>query len=161
MTILLLFYWDSPLWYALNNNEAWALESFKQYHGVTTDQSQLHFTLQQLDQKPTITRAICSLFSSKAHFQPFIILNSLFLLSLLCGKFAVDFYAVDVFLRFGYNMSEYIAVVVAALLSVLGSIFLVILVKHLMRKTLLVATSIMMGMSLILLGVCSYSHHHG
>ena len=115
---------------------------------------------QQLGGRLSITECLAFIFSSKHNFKPFLILNSLYLLVLLCGKFAIDYYAVEVFIRFGSNLTEYLAGMVAAILSMLGSLFLVLLVKYLSRKTLMVVSTMLMLVSLVMLGVCSYSHSH-
>ena len=49
---------------------------------------------------------------------------------MLCGKFAIDYYAIQVFLHFGSSaMTEYLAGMIAAVLTFIGSLFLVILVR--------------------------------
>ena len=115
---------------------------------------------QQLGGRLSLTECLVFIFSSKHNFKPFFILNSLYLLVLLCGKFAIDYYAVEVFIRFGNNLTEYLAGMVAAILSMLGSLFLILLVKYLSRKTLMVISTMLMLVSLVMLGVCSYSHSH-
>jgi len=94
----------------------------------------------------------------KRYYKPLIILNCLFLLMLFSGKFAVDFYAVEIFQLFGGTMNEYLSTVIIAFISLVGSILFIPLVHRCSRKILLVFSSTMMGLSLLLLGLCMYSH---
>lgn len=78
---------------------------------------------------------------------------------MLCGKFAIDSYAVQVFLHFGSSsMTEYLAGMIAAVLSFIGSLFLIILVRFLSRKTVMLISSAVVMLSMIFLGLCAYSH---
>merc|ERR1712241_572452 len=72
----------------------------------------------------------------------------------------MDYYIVDIFMQFGSNLTEDIAVIISAMLSLLGSLVLLPLVRWMARKSLLCLTSAVMGFSLVMLGLCSYSHTH-
>ena len=160
MSVVLLFYWDTPHYYSTINNQQFARESFRQYRGAGADLSDLETMLQHSGRKLSVVECVSDIFSSKQSFKPVLILNSLYFLTLMCGKLVIDYYAVDVFIRFGYSMSEFSAGVVAASLSFLGTLFMIIMVKHLTRKTVMVSTSSLMMLSLVFLGLCSYSHNH-
>ena len=73
----------------------------------------------------------------------------------------MDHYIVEVFIHFGSDLTEDLALTISALLSLLASLVLVALVSWTARKSLLCLSSAVMGFSLLLLGFCSYSHHHG
>jgi len=154
-----MFYWDSPYWYSQNNSEMSIRQSLVQFRGEDHDE-ELNLILQQLGVKLSLTECITYLFSSKRTLKPFLILNSLFLLVLLSGKFAIDYYSVEVFIHFGTNISESQASNISAILGLVGSLFLVFLVRFMKRKSLLILTTMMMMVALIMLGVCSYSHTH-
>jgi len=161
LVVTIMFYWDSPYWYIHNNNQQCARQALTQFRGTGSDLDlEMDEINQQLGGRLSITECLAFIFSSKHNFKPFLILNSLYLLVLLCGKFAIDYYAVEVFIRFGSNLTEYLAGMVAAILSMLGSLFLILLVKYLSRKTLMVVSTMLMLVSLVMLGVCSYSHSH-
>lgn len=161
LVVMIMFYWDSPYWYIHNNNQECARESLTQFRGTGSDfDSEMDEINQQLGGRLSISECLAFIFSSKHNFKPFLILNSLYLLVLLCGKFAIDYYAIEVFIRFGSNLTEYLAGMVAAILSMLGSLFLILMVKYLARKTLMVISTMLMLVSLVMLGVCSYSHSH-
>ena len=78
----------------------------------------------------------------------------------LCGKFSIDHYSVEVFVHFGDNMNESLAGTVAAIIGLMGSLMLVILVRYMKRKSVIVISTLLMMLSLIMLGVCSYGHTH-
>ena len=82
------------------------------------------------------------------------------LLMLFSGKSAIDFYAVDIFQHFGGNMNEYLSAVIIAFINLIGSLLYIPLVKRCSRKMLLILSSFVMGTSLLLLGLCMYSHSY-
>ena len=78
---------------------------------------------------------------------------------MLCGKFAIDYYAIQVFIHFGSSaMTEYLAGMIAAVLTFIGSLFLVILVRFTSRKTVMLISASVVMLAMIFLGLCSYSH---
>merc|ERR1719318_1633999 len=92
----------------------------------------------------------------KKYYKPFFILNFLFFLMLFSGKFSLHFYAVDIFKKAGSHMNEYLSAVISAFIHLIGALIFIPLVKKFNRKTLLILSSFVMGLSLILLGVCMY-----
>ena len=160
------FYWETPYWLAQSSSPHLARQALSQYRGLELDCQEVEVELNKILQQQTqhcglsTGRIITQIFSEKKYFKPFLILNSLNLLVLLCGKFAMDYYIVEVFMHFGSDLSEDLAVIISALLTLLASLTLLPLVRWMARKSLLCLTSAVMGFSLLLLGFCSYSHHH-
>lgn len=164
MSICLMFYWDSPYWYTHSGMDTRAQDALEQFRGSETDISQemliiLHYIKDEV-QNYWFLEGIGKIFSTKKYLKPFVILNSLFVLMLCSGKFAMDFYAVDIFQFFGNGLNEYLSTVIVAFINLLGSILLVPLVKSCSRKLLLSMSALLMCISLLLLGLCMHSHFH-
>ena len=80
---------------------------------------------------------------------------------LFSGKFAIEFYAVDIFKAVGGgDVDAYLSAVIIAVIQLGGSLVFLPLVKHVSRKALLVTTSLTMAAALVLLGLTDYSHLH-
>ena len=177
LAIVMIFYWDTPPWLATSSRPQLVRAALAQYRGQDYVELELEINkvLQHQQHSGLSTvRIVRNIFSEKRYFKPFLILNSLNLLGkyilihfhnnynsflvLLCGKFAVDHYSVEVFVRFGSDLSLYVAELVAALLTLVGSLMLLPLVRWMSRKSLLSLSSAVMAVSLLLLGFCSYSH---
>jgi len=164
MVICLMFYWDSPYWYAHIGMDKWAHEALEQFRGNCMDFDQEKFQIfhyaKNESQNVWFLEGLRKVFTEKKYFKPFVILNSLFLLMLFSGKFAIDFYAVDIFQHFGGNMNEYLSAVIIAFINLIGSLLYIPMVKRCSRKMLLILSSFVMGTSLLLLGLCMYSHSY-
>lgn len=164
MVICLAFYWDSPYWYVHSGMDKCAHQALEQFRGSQMNNEQEMFQIihhvKNESQTVSSFEGLVKIFSEKKYFKPFFILNSLFFLMLFSGKFAVDFYAVEIFQNFGSNMNEYLSSVIIAFIHLLGSLLFIPLVKRFSRKLLLVLSSLVMGVSLLLLGLCIYSHFH-
>ena len=177
LAIVMIFYWDTPPWLATSSRPQLVRAALAQYRGQDYVELELEINkvLQHQQHSGLSTvRIVRNIFKEKRYFKPFLILNSLNLLGkyilihfhnnynsflvLLCGKFAVDYYSVEVFVRFGSDLSLYVAELVAALLTLVGSLMLLPLVRWMSRKSLLSLSSAVMAVSLLLLGFCSYSH---
>jgi len=164
MVICLAFYWDSPYWYAHSGMDKCAHQALEQFRGRDVNIAQEMFYIlhhvKSESQTVWFVEGLLLLVSEKKYFKPFLILNSLFVLMLFSGKFAIDFYAVEIFQHFGSNMNEYLSSVMIAFIHLIGSLFFIPLVKRFSRKLLLVLSSLVMGVSLLLLGLCMYGHSH-
>jgi len=162
MVICLMFYWDSPYFYAHIGMDKWATEALEQFRGnyMDFDQEKLqifHYAKNE-SQHVWFLEGLVKLFTKKKYFKPFVILNSLFLLMLFSGKFAIDFYAVEIVQHFGGHMNEYLSAVIISFINLIGALLFIPMVKRCSRKMLLTVSSLVMGMSLLLLGICMYSH---
>ena len=163
LAVVMIYYWDSPPWLARSSRPHLARAALVQYRGEDNVQVDIEINKilqQQQHSGLSIVRIIRKIFSEKKYFKPFLILNSLNLLVLLCGKFAMDYYSVEIFVKFGSHLSRYVAELVGAVLTLVGSLLLVPLVRWMSRKSLLTLSSAVMAVSLLLLGCCSYSHSH-
>ena len=166
LLLSLTFYRDTPAWLGRSSSPLLAREALSQYRGLASHSLELELELANILQQQTqhcglnTGRILRKIFSEKKYFKPFLILNSLNMLVVLCGRFAMEDYIVEVFIHFGSNLTEEVAGIISALLAVLGSLVLLPLVRWLARKSLLCLTAAVMGVSLFLLGFCSYSHHH-
>ena len=167
LLLAISFYRETPYWLGRSSSPLLARQALGQYRGLDTDHLDLGLELDNILRQQThhcglsTVRIFRQIFSEKKYFKPFLILNSLNCLVVLCGKFAMDHYIVEVFRHFGSDLTEDLALTISALLSLLASLVLVALVSWTARKSLLCLSSAVMGFSLLLLGFCSYSHHHG
>jgi len=162
MVICLMFYWDSPYYYAHIGMDTWASNALEQFRGSYTnfdhEKFQILHYVKNESQNVWFLEGIGKLFTEKKYLKPFVILNSLFFLMLFSGKFAIDFYAVEIFQHFGGNMNEYLSAVIIAFINLIGALLFIPMVKRCSRKMLLTFSSMLMGVSLVLLGLCMYSH---
>jgi len=162
LVICLMFYWDSPYYYAHIGMDEWASDALEQFRGNYMDFDEekfqiLHYVKNE-SQNVWFFEGIGKLFTEKKYLKPFVILNSLFFLMLFSGKFAIDFYAVEIFQHFGGNMNEYLSAVIIAFINLIGALLFIPMVKKCSRKMLLILSASVMGLSLVLLGLCMYSH---
>jgi len=162
MVVSLMFYWDSPYWYAHIGKEKNAHQALEQFRGSNINSDQEMFQIFEYikgdSESVWFLEGLGKLFTQKKYLKPFVILNCLFLLMLFSGKFAIDFYAVEIVKHFEGSMNEYLSVVIIAFISLVGSLSYIPLVKRFSRKILICFSAFVMGLSLVLLGLCMYSH---
>jgi facilitated trehalose transporter len=162
LSMTLYFFWDSPYWYFQIGKDKSAIASLEQFRGKNAHVVSEVFQIQEQMRNETaaeevsFTEGLQKIFQDKKYLKPFIILNSLFLLMLFSGKFAIDFYAVTIFKDSGANINEYLAAVIIAFIHLIGSLIFIPLIKRFPRKMLLILSSLVMGVSLLLLGVSVY-----
>lgn len=162
MVFFLMFYWDSPYWYAHIGKEKTALQALEQFRGQDSNSDremcQIFESIRDDSETVLFLEGLSKLCTQKKYLKPFVILNCLFLLMLFSGKFAIDFYAVEIVKHFEGSMNEYLSAVIIAFISLIGSLSYIPLVKRFSRKILICFSALVMGMSLVLLGLCMYSH---
>jgi MFS family permease len=160
----LIFYMDSPYWYLTMGDEESAIAAMRQFRGKEADfereldtvKKQAKRTFQVL----SFLEGIRRVFTERKYFESFMILNILFLFMLFSGKFAIEFYAVSIFQDAGGNIDEYLSAVMIGCIHLLGSFLFLPMVKRYSRKLLLVTSSLVMGLSLILLGLYLFTQSH-
>jgi len=103
-------------------------------------------------------RELCSQLGKRQYRRPFFVLNALFLLTTFSGKFAIGFYAVEVFRAASHSVDEYTSAIVVGFIKLVGSFLYLPAIRYFSRRTLLCLTSLTMGVSLIVLGLSVYSH---
>jgi len=162
----LFFFWDSPYWYFQLGKDKSALSSLEQFRGKDAHVVSEVFQIQEQMRKVSatvehgFTDGIKLVWKEKKYLRPFLILNSLFLLMLFSGKFSIEFYAVHIFKDTGAHINEYLAAVIVAFIHLVGSLIFIPLVQRFSRKLLLILSSLVMGVSLILLGFSVYYLNH-
>jgi len=162
----LYFFWDSPYWYFQIGKDKSALASLEQFRGKDAHVVSEVFQIQEQMRKESETEefgffeGLQKIWGEKKYRKPFIILNSLFLLMIFSGKFAIEFYAVKIFKNSGAHINEYLAAVIIAFINLVGSLMFIPLVKRFPRKILLILSSLVMGVSLVLLGFSVYYLNH-
>jgi len=161
LALSLSFFYDSPYWYFHIGKEKSAHAAIEQFRGsdsnVVSEVFQIQEHVRGETEEITFLEGMAKIFVEKKYFKPFFILNFLFFLMLFSGKFSIHFYAVDIFKKAGSDMNEYLSAVISAFIHLIGALLFIPLVKKFSRKSLLIVSSFVMGVSLVLLGVCLYN----
>lgn len=113
--------------------------------------------------------------------RPFLILNSLFLVMFFSGNVTISFYAVDIFRaatsrlvvliaglqiitnlnqQSNSRMDEFMSAVIVGVIRLLGTILFVPVVKYTSRRLILSISSLVMGISLMVLAFVMYSREN-
>lgn len=169
LVLSLLLLWDSPYWYLHSGQDKKAHQALQMFrskgdHDVVDEMFQIQETINHEQKSFTFTEGICKIFQDRRYYRPFFTLNILFTLMLFSGKFAIEFYAVEIFQKAGGHMNEYHSAILIAAIHLVGSLLFIPAVKRYSRKLLLAASSFVMATSLLVLGVAMYAHdgdHHG
>jgi len=164
LLLSLTFFWDSPYWYFQIGKDKSAFAALEQFRGKDMNIVSEVFQIQQqlksrgeIIEEASFLEGITKITSDPAYWKPFIILNTLFLLMLFSGKFAIDFYAVNIFNVSGGHLNGYASAVIISLIHLFGALLFIPLARVVSRKILLISSSFMMGVSLILLGLSLYT----
>lgn len=159
--VSMFFMFDSPYWYFSKGQEKMAYSALEKFRGKDENCVSESFQIQQHmkgeEEEVSIMQGLKMIFYERKYFRPFLILNTLFLLMLLSGKFAIEFYAVDIFLKAGGHTDKYLSAVIIAIIQLVGSLLFIPLVGRFSRKLLISASAFVMGTALILLGLSMYS----
>jgi len=73
---------------------------------------------------------------------------------LFSGKFAIEMYAVNIFEDMLDNFDEYVATTMMGVVHLIGSMLFLPLLKYFNRKTILISSSLLMGIALLTLASC-------
>jgi len=161
LALSLYFFYDSPYWYFHIGKEKSAHAAIEQFRGsdtnVVSEIFQIQEHVREESEEIDFLEGVSKVFVEKKYYKPFFILNFLFFLMLFSGKFSINFYAVDIFKKAGSHMNEYLSAVISAFIHLIGSLLFIPLIKKFQRKTLMIFSSFVMGVSLLLLGVCMYT----
>ncbi|XP_023343145.1 facilitated trehalose transporter Tret1-2 homolog [Eurytemora carolleeae] len=76
---------------------------------------------------------------------------------LFSGKFAIEFYAVDIFIKAGGHIDKYASAVIIAIIQLVGSLLFIPLVRVCSRKLLIISSSFIMSSALVVLGCSMYA----
>lgn len=159
--ICLYFLYESPYWYTSRGEEKMAYEALQRFRGseenCISETFQIQEHLKTAVEEFSVLEGLRQIFKERKYFRPFLILNTLFLLMLLSGKFAIEFYAVDIFLKAGGHTDKYLSAVIIAIIQLVGSLLFIPLVRRFSRKLLISGSAFVMGAALIVLGLSMYS----
>lgn len=161
--ISLLLLWDSPYWYLQCGREKQAHKALQMYRGsdthVVSEIFQIHQNMSQQEKVSfSFIEGLGKIFSDRRYYRPFVILNIIFALMLFSGKFAIEFNAVEIFQKAGGHMDEHYSAITISAIHLVGSLLFIPFVKRYSRKLLLVASSLIMAISLTVLGIAMYIH---
>lgn len=157
----LLFLSDSPYWYMLNNQEKKALQVMERFRSsdanALAELLAISDSLRQPDddQDMTLKESLLKIMH-RQYRKPFLLLNFLFLLMSFSGKFAISFYAVEIFHDASGRLNEYYSAIIVGFIKLCGSLLYIPAIKHFSRRTLLCCSSFVMGISLSILGLAMY-----
>jgi len=158
----LLFLSDSPYWYLQQTDEKKALKVMERFR--TADSNSLNELLAIIDFHRETDLSVSwrdglEKMMMRQYRRPFLLLNMLFVLMTFSGKFAIGFYAVEVFHDASTGINEYFSAIVVGAIRLFGSLLYIPAIRYFSRRGLLCISSFLMGVSLILLGLAVYSHH--
>lgn len=160
----LLWLHDSPYWYLQNNNDKKALQVMERFRSADSvalgELLAISDSLQTTADEYSLKEAISNL-TRRQYRRPFLILNFLFVLMIFSGNFAISFYSVEIFAKVMPKMNEYAATVLTGFIKLVGSCLFLPAVKYLSRRVLICVSSLVMGISLGVLGLAMYSHETG
>jgi len=163
--IFVFFLNESPYWYFQQGDDKKAYAALEKFRGkdenCISESFQIQEHLKHLLEEVSFRQGLKKIFTEIKYLRPFLILNTLFLLMIFSGKFAIDFYAIDVLAKVGGSMDKHLAAVLVAIIQLVGALLFLVLVKKLSRKLLIVTSAFVMGTSLVVLGFCSYSGSSG
>jgi len=159
------FLYESPYWYFQQGEEKSAYHALEKFRGKSencvSESFQIQEHLKGEEQEMGVLQSLKSIFGERKYFRPFLILNTLFLFMLFSGKFAIEFYAVDIFTKAGGQMDKYLSAVIIAIIQLVGSLMFLPLVRLVSRKILICTSSFIMGTALVVLGLSMYSKVSG
>jgi len=162
--VVVCFLSESPYWYFQQGQEKAAYQALELFRGkndnCVSESFQIQEHLRGEEKELGVLAGIASIFSQRKYFRPFLILNTLFLFMLFSGKFAIEFYAVDIFTKAGGQMDKYLSAVIIAIIQLVGSLLFLPLVRLVSRKILICSSAFVMGSALIVLGLSMYSKVH-
>lgn len=155
------FLYESPYWYFQQGQEKSAYHALEKFRGrnenCISESFQIQEHLKGEEKEMGVLQSLKSIFGERKYFRPFLVLNTLFLFMLFSGKFAIEFYAVDIFTKAGGQMDKYLSAVIIAIIQLVGSLVFLPLVRLVSRKVLVCSSSFIMGTALVVLGLSMYS----
>jgi MFS family permease len=164
--ISLLLLWDSPYWYLQCGREKQAHKALQMYRGsdvhVVSEIFQIHQNMAQQEKISfSFIEGLGKIFADRRYYRPFVVLNVIFMLTLFSGKFAIEFNAVEIFQKAGGHMDEHFSAITISAIHLVGSLLFIPFVKRYSRKLLLIGSSLVMAISLTVLGAALYIHADG
>jgi len=155
------FLYESPYWYLQKGDEKTAMVALERFRGkgenCISENFQIQEHLRGVVEELSLMEGLRSIFVERKYFRPFLILNALFFFMLVSGKFAIEFYAVEIFTKVGGTMDKYLSAVIIALIQLVGSLMFIVLVRRFSRKILIISSAFIMGTALVVLGMSMYS----
>jgi len=152
---------ESPYWYFQRGDDKRGYAALEKYRGkdenCISESFQIQEHLKTRLEEVSFMQGLKSIFTETKYFRPFLVLNTLFLLMLFSGKFAIEFYAIDILIKVGGSMDKHLAAVLVAIIQLVGALLFLVLIKKLSRKLLIVTSAFVMGTALVVLGFCVYS----
>lgn len=160
--LVMCFLYESPSWYFQRGDEKMAYLALEKFRGkgenCISESFEIQQHLQGVQEEFSLLQALKMIFQERKYIRPFLILNTLFLFMIFSGKFAIEFYAVDIFLKAGGQMDNYLSAVIIAIIQLVGSLLFIPLLRLVSRKLLICVSSFIMGTALVVLGLSMYFH---
>ena len=166
----LLMISNSPQWYLKHGQEKLAVQAMERFR--SSDANGLSELLAIADvMKQEIVppennglrskiKQTLEAIAQRKNRRPLLVLNALFLLMLFSGDFSISFYAVDIFRRATGVVGNdvFLSAIIVGAIKFLGSLAFIPAMKYCTRKILLTSSSIVMGVSLAVLGFAMHVH---
>ncbi len=150
---------ESPVYLLSKGRERQALNSLVWLRG-----GEGHEVLEELEalkearreQEAVGTVPMSALVTRPVYARPFAVVMFLMLLQQSCGVNVVTFYIQTIFTEAGSDMDPGLSATLVNVASLAGNVAAILVVDRLGRKVLLLASSVLMGLSLFLLGTFFY-----
>ncbi|XP_065213764.1 facilitated trehalose transporter Tret1-2 homolog [Planococcus citri] len=150
MLILQLFIYDTPIWYTIKNQKHQALRSLLWLRG--DNRSQVKNELEDLEMKIQMHKdsqtKYLKRFTDRSVWKPFMILLIFSIFQKSAGQDAIFAYAVNFFSLFRTNIQQNVLSIIFAIISLIGSMNIVLLVHKFNRTTILLYSGLGMSISL-------------
>jgi len=164
LMVALTFISDSPYWYMQQGDDKKACQVMEKFRSAEANAlSELLAISETLrtDCNELGWRESIRLLTQRQHRRPFLILNFLFVLMFFSGNVTLSFYAVDIFRMSTRGLNEYKSAIILGVIKLVGTILFVPAIRYFSRKLLLCCSSLIMGLSLLVLAVVMYSRETG
>lgn len=155
---------DSPYWYMQQGDDKKACQVMEKFRASDANAlSELLAISETLkgDTNEFSLRETIKLLASRQYRRPFLILNFLFILMFFSGNVTLSFYAVDIFRMATSGVDQYLSAIVLGVIKLIGTILFVPAVNYYSRRLLLCVSSLIMGLSLLVLAIVMYSRETG
>ena len=155
--LLLLRVPESPLWLlgSRPHQAGPALQWLRQTEDVSQELEELRQTMENQSQALTMRTALSNL-SRPDIWKPFLLIITNFYFVNFSGTSIIIFYAVEIFHSMGTNVSDHLAAIITASISVLGGVVGIFLVQKLPRVRLSMILMTVMGLAMATLGLLVY-----
>lgn len=151
---------DTPYWLQSLGRDGDALSALQRLRGGDTGAAVTELVALQRQMRdrlapPDLMEGVLTIW--RQHRDKFAEISGFVFLMVYCGKFSVDFFAIQLLQRAGSHPNEHLSAVIVAFLYVVGCILLILLSRSLSRKSLYIFSALAGAASLAVFGLCAFT----